>query len=162
MTTEAKSDFWSRMGKVQAGMLGLTAEGGKLVPMSPALRNELDGKIWFISVAGEDLVRETASNGEHPARFVIADAKSGLYANIEGTLAQVEDDAVLDELWNIMASAIFDGEKEDEDIRLLAFTPRMAGAWFSTTSGMKFLYEIAKAKMTDAEPDMGYQADLTF
>lgn len=162
MTTDANSDFWTRVADVQAGMLGLTNEGGKLVPMSPALRKELDGKIWFISAAGEDLVSETASIGAHPARFVIADAKSGLYANIEGSLAQVEDDTVLDELWNIMASAIFDGEKDDEDIRLLAFTPRMAGAWFSTTSGVKFLYQIAKAKMTGAKPDMGYQADLTF
>lgn len=162
MNNEAISDFWSRVGDVQAGMLGLTADGGKLVPMSPALRKEIDGKIWFITVAGEDLVKDTAGHGAHPARFVIGDAKSGLYANIEGTLTQVEDDAVLDELWNIMASAFFGGEKDDADIRLLAFTPKMAGAWFSTTSGVKFLYEIAKAKMTGAEPDMGYQAELTF
>ena len=162
MTTDANSDFWSRIGDVQAGMLGLANDGGKLVPMSPALRDEPDGKIWFISAAGEDLVTDTASMNALPARFVIADAKSGIYANIEGILAQVEDDAVLDELWNIMASAIFDGEKEDEDIRLLAFTPQMAGAWFSTTSGVKFLYEIAKAKVTGAKPNMGYQADLTF
>lgn len=162
MTTDAKSDFWDRVGDVQAGMLGLTADAGKLVPMSPALRKERDGKIWFISAAGEDLVSDTAAGGTYPARFVIADIKSGLYANIEGKLSQVEDDVVLDELWNIMASAIFDGEKGGEDIRLLAFNPEMAGAWFSTTSGVKFLYEIAKAKVTGAKPDMGYQADLTF
>ena len=161
MTTDAKADFWDRVDDVQAGMLGLTTDG-KLVPMSPALREERDGKIWFISAAGEGLVSDTSTGGAHPARFVIADAKSGLYANIEGTLSQVEDDLVLDELWNIMASAIFDGEKDDENIRLLEFTPQTAGAWFSTTSGVKFLYEIAKAKMTDAKPDMGYQADLTF
>lgn len=161
MTTDAEADFWDRVDDVQAGMLGLTSDG-KLVPMSPALRKESDGKIWFISAAGEGLVSDTADGGAHAARFVIADAKSGLYANVEGTLVQVEDEVVLDELWNIMASAIFDGEKSDEDIRLLAFTPQQAGAWFSTTSGVKFLYEMAKAKMTDAQPDMGYQADLTF
>lgn len=159
--TDAKKDFWDRVDDVQAGMLGLI-DDGKLVPMSPALRKERDGNVWFISAAGEGLVSDTADGAAHPARFVIADAKSGLYANVEGTLSQIEDDVVLDELWNIMASAIFDGEKDDEDIRVLKFTPQKAGAWFSTTSGVKFLYEIAKAKMTDAKPDMGYQADLTF
>lgn len=161
MTNEAIADFWDRVDDVQAGMLGLTADA-KLVPMSPALRQTRDGKIWFIAAAGETLVSDTADGSAHAARFVIADAKSGLYANIEGTLTQVEDDKVLDELWNVMVAAYFDGEKDDADVRLLAFCPQIAGAWFNTTSSMKFLYEIAKANMTDTKPDMGYQADLTF
>ena len=161
MTSDAKEDFWNRLKDVQAGMLGLTSDG-KFVPMSPGLRDEPDGKIWFISAAGEGLVDDTADSGAHPSRLIIADAKTGLWANIEGTLSQVDDPVVLDELWNIMASAIFNGEKDDDKIRLLAFTPERAGAWFSTTNGLKFLFEIAKAKLTEADPDMGYQVDLRF
>ncbi len=158
--TDAKKDFWDRVEDVQAGMLGLT-DDGKLVPMSPTLRKERDGKIWFIAAAGEELVKSTATAPKE-GRFVIADAKSGLYANVEGLLEQVNNKDILDELWNVVASAWFEDDKQDQDVRLLAFTPRKAGAWFSTTSGVKFLYEIAKANLTDTQPDTGYQADLTF
>ena len=158
--TDAKKDFWDRVGDVQAGMLGLTGDG-KLVPMSPTLRKDRDGKIWFIAAKGEELVKNTATAAKE-ARFVIADAKSGLYANVEGHLEQVNDKAILDELWNVVAAAWFEDGKEDPDVQLLCLTPRMAGCWFSTTSGIKFIYEIAKANLTGSEPDQGYQAELTF
>ena len=160
MTKDAKADFWDRVDDVQAGMLGLT-DNGKLVPMSPTLRKDRDGKIWFIAAKGEEIVNNTAT-APKDARFVIADAKSGLYANIEGELAQVNDKAILDELWNVVAAAWFDQGKEDPDVQLLCLTPHIAGCWFSTTSGVKFIYEIAKANITGSEPDQGYQADLTF
>ncbi|SEM97719.1 General stress protein 26 [Loktanella fryxellensis] len=160
MTKDAKADFWDRVDDVQAGMLGVTSNT-KLVPMSPNLRKDRDGKIWFIAAAGEDIVN-AVSAGAQDARFVIADAKSGLYSNIEGSLAHVEDKAVLDEIWNAVASAWFEDDKDDADIRLLCLTPRNAPTWFTTTSGVKFFYEIAKANLTDAEPDTGYKADLTF
>lgn len=158
--TDAKKDFWDRVDDVQAGMLGLS-ENSKLVPMSPTLREERDGKIWFIAAAGEEIVSNTAAAAK-PARFVIADAKTGLYANIDGELAQINDKEVLDEIWNAVASAWFEDDKEDADVRLLCLTPRTSATWFSTTSGVKFMFEIAKANMTGAEPDTGYQADLTF
>lgn len=158
--TDAKKDFWDRIEDVQAGMLGL-AENPKLVPMSPNLRKERDGKIWFIAAAGEDLVDHTQSTPKD-ARFVVADAKSGLYANIEGQLSQVHDKAILDEIWNVVAAAWFEDDKQDPDVRLLCFTPQRSATWFSTTSGVKFMYEIAKANLTDTQPDTGYKADLTF
>ncbi|SEQ41627.1 General stress protein 26 [Loktanella sp. DSM 29012] len=158
--SDAKADFWDRVDDVQAGMLGLT-ENGKLVPMSPTLRKDRDGKIWFIAAAGEELVKNTTSANQS-ARFVIADAKSGLYANIEGKLEQVQDAAILDELWSFVAAAWFEDGKQDDDVRLLCLTPTIAGCWFSTTNPLKFFYEIGKANVTGAEPDQGYQADLTF
>ncbi|MFZ3581417.1 pyridoxamine 5'-phosphate oxidase family protein [Loktanella sp. DJP18] len=158
--TDAKKDFWDRVEDVQAGMLGLTSDG-KLVPMSPNVRKAPDGNIWFIAAAGEDIVNDTADAAKD-ARFVVADAKSGLYANIEGKLAHVNDKEVLDEIWNAVASAWFEDDKQDPDIRLLCFTPDRSATWFTTTSGAKFFYEVAKANMTDTQPDTGYRADLTF
>ncbi|RYH03968.1 general stress protein [Salipiger sp. IMCC34102] len=158
--SDAKQDFWDRVDDVQAGMLGLTSNG-KLVPMAPVLREERDGKIWFIAKAGEEIVANT-TGAPQEARFVIGDAKTGLWANVEGTLSLSDDKAVLDEIWNAVASAWFDGDEQDPDVRLLCFDPKMAGAWFNTNSGLKFFYEIAKANLTDAKPDQGYQADLTF
>ncbi|MBS1301093.1 pyridoxamine 5'-phosphate oxidase family protein [Loktanella sp. SALINAS62] len=158
--SDAKQDFWDRVDDVQAGMLGL-GKNDKLVPMSPTLRKERDGKIWFIAAAGETLVENT-TGAPQDARFVIADGKSGLYANIDGTLKLHDDKKVLDEIWNFVASAWFEDDKQDPDVRLLCFEPTTAACWFSTTSAVRFFYEIAKANATDSEPDQGYQADLTF
>lgn len=157
---DAKQDFWDRVDDVQAGMLGLTSNG-KLVPMSPNLREKRDGNIWFIAAAGEELVKNT-TGAPQEARFVIADAKSGLYSNVEGTLSLVDDKAILDEVWSTVAAAWFEEGKQDPDVRLMCFAPKMAGTWFSTTNPVKFIYEIAKANITGEEPDQGYQADLTF
>ena len=158
--TDATQDFWKRIGDTQAGMLGLASDG-ELVPMSPNLRDDNDGKIYFITAKGTDLVEKT-KDVALPARFVAAEGKSGLYCNIEGTLEMCHDSAIVDELWSPIAAAWFDEGREDEDIRLLAFTPKSGAAWFSTTSGAKFVYEIAKANMTGDQPDTGYQAELRF
>ena len=157
---DLKKEFWDRIEDVQAGMLGMESDG-KLVPMSPNLRKERDGKIWFIAANGEDLVAQ-ASATPQKARFVVADAKNGLYSNVEGTLTQVNDQAIVDELWNAVAAAWFEDGKQDADIRLLAFEPRLAACWFTNTNPLRFLYEIGKANVTGDEPDVGQQADLTF
>ena len=158
--TDAKQDFWDRIDGVQAGMLGLTSDG-ELVPMSPNLREERDGKIWFITSTQSDLPTKLGDVAM-PARFVVADAKSGLYTNLEGTLELVDDSQVLEEVWSVIAGAWFEDGKQDEDVQLMAFTPKMGGAWFSSTNPARFVYEIAKAHATGSQPDTGYEATLQF
>jgi general stress protein 26 len=63
----------------------------------------------------------------------------------------------LGEIWNIVASAWFEDDKQDPDLRLIAFTQFRAAVWLSTTSGVKFLYEIAKANLTDTQPDIVFR-----
>lgn len=157
---DAHDEFWDRLDDIQAGMLGLTQDG-KTVPMSPNLRDDgEDGNIWFITAKGTDLV-EGVSAGAQPARFVVADARGGLYANVEGMLALSDDRAVLKDIWSPIASAWFEDDLADDDLRLLCFTPSRAAAWFGP-SGVKFIYEIAKANITGRKPDAGDQAELTF
>ena len=158
--TDANKEFWDRIGDTQAGMLGFEGDA-TLVPMSPNLREERDGKIWFITAEGTDLVAK-AGAGAGPARFVVADPKSGLYSDVAGTLKLEGSQEVLDEIWSPIASAWFEEDKADPDLRLLSFTPTRARASFSTTNPVKFLYEIAKANLTDTKPDTGWQADITF
>ena len=157
--TDAAKDFWDRLDDTQAGMLGVDNDP-ELVPMSPCIRKERDGKIWFITSKDADLVGKTGTGAK--GRFVVADAKNGLYANVEGTLELANNADVLDEIWSAMAGVWFDNGKQDDDIRLLCLTPEKAGTWFSTTNPVKFAYEMTKARVTDDKPDMGYQETLTF
>jgi hypothetical protein len=45
---------------------------------------------------------------------------------------------------------------------MLKFTPSTAAIWASTSSTLKFGWEIAKANLTDSEPDVGYTTKVTF
>ena len=158
--TDLTHDFWTRMDDVQAGMLGLKGNH-PLIPMAPQVDDDVPGHVWFITAQDTDLAQATAA-APQPGRFVVADGGAGLYADVEGTLAQVENDAALDEVWNRIAAAWFEDGKQDGDVRLLRFTPATAALSVTPTSGAKFLYEIAKGNMSDDDPDLGSKGNVTF
>ena len=157
---DAKQNFYDNMEDVRAGMLGLASDG-KLVPMSPNFDDEDPAAIWFITAQGTDLVNGVSA-GPQDARFVVAEGRAGLYADIDGTLSLSTDQQKLDELWNAVASAWFEDGKQDPDVRLLKFEPKRAEAWITSTSGVKFFYEIIKGNLTGEEPDAGEHVTLTF
>ncbi|MGR3638176.1 pyridoxamine 5'-phosphate oxidase family protein [Alterinioella nitratireducens] len=157
--TDLRQEFWKRLDDVQAGMLGLDGQD-RLVPMSPQVDDDVPGHVWFITAKGTDLAEGVAS-GPKDARFVVADAKSGLYADVAGQLRQSNDREALDEVWSFIAEAWFEGGETDPDVCLLQFTPR-AGEVSLTDGGAKFLYEIAKSTLTDAKPDAGAQGSVSF
>lgn len=157
---DLKKEFWDRIEDVQAGMLGFASDN-RLVPMSPQIDKDDHGHIWFITAHGTDLVNGTEA-GPQPAKFVICDQKAGLHADIEGTLSLSGDRAKLDKIWSVVAAAWFEDDKQDPDVRLLCFKPAKAEVWETSTSGIKFFYEIAKANLTDTKPDAGKQGTITF
>ena len=158
--TNLKHEFWNRIDDVRAGMLGAVA-GGRLVPMSPSYKEELGPHLWFITAHGTDL-EITTRTGAAPARFVAAESSAGLYADVEGSLAQVDDAATLDKVWSVFAAAWFEDGKSDPDVRLLRFTPSEAEVSATPSNGAKVLYEIAKGNLTDDTPDVGSQGKVQF
>ncbi|RZW03847.1 MAG: general stress protein [Rhodobacteraceae bacterium] len=150
-------EFWNQLDNVMAGML--TLEGARPVPMSPYSDREA-GAIWFITARGTD-VEEALRGGAKHAQFIVASGDAQIYANIEGTARIVQDPSKLDEIWNAVADAWFEGGEADPDVTLVRFDLSDAEAW--TTGGkLGFLYEIAKAQVTDEKPDMGAHGRLNF
>ncbi len=158
--SDLKHEFWDRLDDVRAGMLGIKGQG-RLVAMSPQVDDDVPGHIWFITAKGTDLATSTA-DGAKPAQFVVAGDGAGLYADVDGTLAQSENPQALEEVWNFMAEAWFEGGKQDPDVVLLKFTPATAEVSITPENGVKFLYEIAKAHVTGEVPDAGEQGTITF
>ena len=156
MSKDIKEEFWSRLDDVQAGML--TTEGARPVPMSPYADRDANA-IWFITADGTDIAQAAA--GGSRASFTLADSGSKIYATVDGTVSLSDDAAKLDELWSPVASAWFEDGKEDKDVRLVRMTPQQAEVW-ATDGAAGFLYEIAKANLTDSKPDMGEHARITF
>ena len=157
MPTElSPDDFWSRLDGVQAGMLSL--DGARPVPMSHYADRDA-GTIWFITAEGTDMV-SALKGGPAQARYIVASGSDKLYARIDGTATLVTDPAKLDELWNPIAGAWFEGER-DPDVRLVGVVLSEAEVW-ATDGGLKFFWEIAKAHATDSHPDMGEHGTIRF
>lgn len=158
--TDLRHEFWNRMDDVRTAMLGIKGQG-RLVAMSPQTDDDLPGKVWFITAKGTDLAKGTA-NGPQGAQMVIVADKAGLYADVEGTLSQSHDQAALDEVWNFAADAWFEDGKADPDVCLLCFEPKVAEISITTTSAIKFFYEMAKAQVNGDQPDAGAQGVVNF
>jgi len=150
--------FWKRLAGINAGMLG-TRERMKMVPMSHYADAEAKA-LWFITAEGTDLVGELAQGGQ-PAIHVIGDAAGRLWAQIEGQLELSADREKLDEIWNTVAAAWFEEGRKDPDLRLLKLSLTEADIW-PTTGGVGFLFQVAKARLTGDEPDIGEHFHLTF
>jgi general stress protein 26 len=131
---------------------------GRAVPMSPYADKD-EGVIWFITAEGTDA--QTAANGAGTVRLIYGDSGAKLYGTVEGSLTQADNSAKLDELWSPVAAAWFEDGREDDDVRLLAFRPTRGEIW-ATDGAAGFLYQIAKANMSDDTPDMGEHGSISF
>ncbi len=157
---DLKQEFWDRMVSVRSSMLGIKGHG-RLVAMSPRIDKDVPRDIWFITAKGTKLAKNV-SEGAQAAQLVIADDSAGLYGDIDGTLTQSQDRKVLDDIWNMAAGAWFEKGKEDPDVCLLRFAPATAEISVTPTSGVAFLYQIAKANILGEKPDVGAQGAVVF
>jgi len=158
--TDLKEEFWGRMAGVRSAMLGIKGQG-RLVAMSPRVDKDLPGDVWFITANGTELGKSVQS-GPQTAQLVIVDDGAGLYADLEGTLTHCTDQKALDEVWNSSAEAWFDDGKTDPQVCLMRFSPAMGEISVTPASGVKYLYEMAKARITGTTPDVGDQGDVVF
>ena len=84
-----------------------------------------------------------------------ADTKNNSYVSVAGRGEVVRDKALIDKYWNPHVSAWFPKGKDDPDTGLIKVTAEGAQYWDSTSSGMVYLWEVAKANVTGAEPKVG-------
>ncbi|MGC0222522.1 pyridoxamine 5'-phosphate oxidase family protein [Pseudooceanicola nitratireducens] len=150
-----KETFWDRAGDARAVLMEID---GRAVPMSPYADKD-EGVIWFITAEGTDA--QKAANGAGQVRLIYGDSGAKLYGTVEGSLTQADNSAKLDELWSPVAAAWFEDGREDDDVRLLAFRPTRGEVW-ATDGAAGFLYQIAKANMSDDTPDMGEHGSISF
>lgn len=155
--TLTADDFWKRLDDVRAGMLSLGH--GRPVPMSHYADRDAHA-LWFISAAGTDIV-QAAENGPAPARYIVASGDGHLYARIDGRAHLSQDTRKLDELWSAVAAAWFEDGRRDDDVRLVCVELAEAEVW-TTPGRLGFLYDIARAQVTDETPDGGAHGQLSF
>lgn len=156
---DPRKALFDLLDEVRAGMLGLTAAGQGLQPMTH-FPDRAAGIIWFISSTDTDLV-QGIDQGED-ADYVLISRDQSAQASLRGKLYQVHNDEKLDALWSPVVGAWFEG-RDDPKIALLRFDPETAEVWQSTTSAMRFGFELVRANLhSDHQPDLGTRATVTF
>lgn len=156
MTKDLKDEFWDRMEDVQAGML--STGGKRAIPMTPYADPEQNA-IWFITSDETDTAKAAAGGAQ--ANLQIADPKAKIYTNIEGFIRVDDNREKLDELWSVFADVWFEKGERDPHVKLIRLTPTDADVWTSD-GGAAFLFEIAKAQVTDQKPDVGQHGHIAF
>ena len=140
-------------------MLGVEGSGQHMQPMAHH-PDETGQSLWFLTRRDSDLVASVGSGAQ--AHFCVISKAQDFHACLAGRLEEAMDRTRLDAMWNPVTAAWFDGGKDDPRLVMLALRLSDAAIWASTGSSARFAYEIAKANLTDDDPDVGVHNVVRF
>lgn len=153
-----EEQLWHELKHVRAGMLGIEGSHSHLQPMHH-MADEENAKLWFFTSRDTDLARELGE-GAH-AHFCVMGKGQDYHACLLGFLQPNSDRARIEEWWNDVAGAWWNG-KDDPDLVLLEFDLLDAAIWASTKNPVKFAWEVQSSKNSDRTPDLGARAHVDF
>ena len=149
--------LWDELEDAKSGMLGAPGADAGFHPMQGFAEPE-SGRIWFFTSRETDLAK--AARDGVDAMFIVLSRDQAFQTCIRGRLSPSLDALHLDKFWGPTVSAWFPKGKEDPDLELLCLTCADADVWVSISGGLKFGWEIAKANLTGAAPDISGHARL--
>ncbi len=135
-----------------------TRQGGDIHarPMT-TLEATDDGSLWFFGVRDADMSNEVAADSR--VGLAYADNGNGTYAFVSGKGYLREDRAKVDELWNPIHKAWFDGP-DDPDLQLIEVQLETAEYWDSPDSGVFRFLGVLRAAVTDEEHEVGTHGEV--
>jgi general stress protein 26 len=151
--------IWDKLDKVHAVMLGSPDHRQHMQPMAPQTSRE-ENAIWFYTKTTTDIARAAGGGGGHVHMCIVGD--NDWYACLDGHLETMHSVEHAERFWSSITEAWYPGGKNDPELIMLRFTPSTGEIWASTSSTIKFGWEIAKANLTDEEPDVGYKTAVNF
>lgn len=163
MTTDIKDKaaveekLWREISDTKFGMIAPNGGSEHFQPMTTFAEPET-GKLWFYSSDETDLARAAANGCE--ATYVIASKDRELQASIKGRLTAIRDQLHIDKFWSSNVSAWFPQGKQDPHLTMLCLDADDAQVWISDASPLKFGFEMVKANMKGATPDVGGKTKL--
>lgn len=158
--TDPRGQLFDQLDDLRAGMLGVAGSGQHFQPMAHYLDRESES-LWFITSSETDLVEAIGTGAE--AEFCITSTAQDYYASVKGPIHISDDETKLDELWNKVAAAWFEGGRENAKVTLVHMPIHEAAVWASTSSAIGFALEIARANLSkDRTPDVGEHKVIDF
>lgn len=120
-------------------------------PMSVAAWRD-DGMLYFATSIDSAKVEEIA---RQPRVGVVAQGRNQ-YVSISGTARLIRERTLIENLWQEDWRVWFPQGKDDPALTIIAVDPSEAEYWDNSgASGIKYLFEAAKAYATGTTPDLG-------
>ena len=157
--SEPKEQLWDQVDDIHAGMLGVEGFGQHMQPMAPQVDRDAS-TIWFYTRKDSDLAKAAGDGAK--AHFCVVGKSHDYHACMSGSLRQTEDRAKIDQFWSPIVEAWFEGGKDDPALTMLALSLEEAAIWASSANPITFGWEIAKANLTDDQPDVGVKTHVNF
>jgi general stress protein 26 len=152
--------LFDQLGDVTAGMLGVVDSGQHMQPMTHFPDREA-GAIWFITARDTDLVRAVGQGAT--AHYCVVGKKHDFHACLSGPLTAEHNPEKLDELWNAVTAAWFEGGRDDSQVVLLKLALNEAALWSSSDSSVVFGLEILRGNLSaEHKPDLGEHVVVRF
>jgi general stress protein 26 len=155
---EAQAKLWAMIKDIKVAMM--TSWDGEAMHARPmhGYQEEFEGKLYFFT-------RLHTGKTDEIARFdkinlAYADIDKNTYVSISGRGRITDDRERMRKYWSPMAAAWFPKGLDDPELRLIEVDGDSAQYWDSTSSSMRYLWEIAAANLTGKEPDLGENAKL--
>ncbi|GGE01922.1 general stress protein [Polymorphobacter glacialis] len=130
---EIAGKFWKTLDSDRTVMLGLEGhEDGHLRPMTAQVEDNDTGRgpIWFFTSDDNGIVEAIRGGASGRATATLVSKGHELFASFDGTLAEHNDQATIDRLWNPFVAAWYSG-KDDPKLVLLRMEPGNAVIWLN-------------------------------
>lgn len=155
---EAQAKLWSMIKDIKVAMM--TSWDGENLHSRPmhGYQEAFEGKLYFFTKHDSSKTSEISRYDRLNLAYADIDANS--YVSISGRGTISVDRERMRKYWSPMISAWFPHGFDDPDLALIEVEADSAQYWDSTSSNMRYLWEIATANITGRQPDMGENAKV--
>jgi general stress protein 26 len=147
------AELAAKIRPVRFAMFTTADQDGRLVSQPMTLQQADDeGGLWFYCSTLSGLWEHIAHQPEVNLSF--AEPEHNLFVSVSGSAERVVDRARIKAMWNPMVQAWFPNGPEDEHAVLVRVAPHSAEYWDSGESKMVRMFQMAKAALTGATPEI--------
>jgi general stress protein 26 len=155
---EAQAKLWSMIKDIKVAMM--TSWDGAEMHSRPmhGYQEEFEGRLYFFTKHASGKTGEIDRFDK--LNLAYADIAKNSYVSIAGRGRISTDRELMQRYWSPMASAWFPKGLDDPDLALIEVEADSAQYWDSTSSTMRYLWEVTTANLTGRQPDMGGNAKV--
>ena len=155
---EAQAKLWSMIKDIKVAMM--TSWDGEELHSRPmyGYQEQFEGRLYFFTRHESGKAAEIGRYEQ--VNLAYADTADNSYVSVAGRGRITADRELMRRYWSPMVGAWFPKGLEDPDLALIEIEADGAQYWDSTSSSMRYLWEVAKANVTGRQPDMGENAKV--
>lgn len=152
MTNEQSKAIWDLIKPIEVAMLTTEREGQLRSRPMYLVQEKFDGAFWFLTSEKSAKTGEMKENQQVCLTF--SDPDKETFVSISGSAGFNKDATLIKKFWNDAVTRWVDGSEGYDEVTLLEVYVEQAEVWDTETSTMKRLFESARAKVMDSEPDL--------